>query len=114
MKLRVLLALFVLGAVACGQDRRAADDLRGEERDSAGIRIVENPRPPEGSRLGWRIGPERVVLIGVLEGEEPYMLHNVVDATKLPAGRLDRRLVFSRRRDFHLRFRRELRSLPFP
>ena len=25
-------------------------------RDSAGIRIVENTRPPEDSRLGWRIG----------------------------------------------------------
>ena len=57
-------------------------------RDSAGIRIVENPRPSDGSRLGWTIGPEPAVSIGVLEGEEPYMLHWAVDATRLRDGRI--------------------------
>lgn len=46
-------------------------------RDSANIRIAENPRPPEGSRLGWQIGPEPTVTIGAAEGEEPYLLHRV-------------------------------------
>ncbi len=62
--------------------------LRKYYSGSAGIRIVENARPSDGSRLGWRIGPEPDVSIGVLEGEEPYMLHWVADATKLPDGRI--------------------------
>lgn len=62
--------------------------LAGEVRDSAGIRIVENARPPEGSRLGWRIGPEPAVSIGVFEGEEPYLLHWALDATRLGDGRI--------------------------
>ncbi len=61
---------------------------RAEIRDSAGIRIVENPRPPEGSRLAWRIGPEPLVSIGVLEGEEAYMLYGALDATRLSDGRI--------------------------
>lgn len=62
--------------------------LAGEVRDSADIRIVENARPPEGSRLGWRIGPEPAVSIGVFEGEEPYVLHWALDATRLGDGRI--------------------------
>ena len=87
---RVLAALLALGAVACQQDREDAgvERFRAELRDSAGIRIVENQRPPDGSRLGWRIGPEPAPSIGVLEGEEPYMLHEASDAAKLPDGRI--------------------------
>ena len=57
-------------------------------RDSAGIRIIENPRPPDGSRLGWRIGPEPTVSIGQLEGEEPYLLHRAFRSFRMPDGRI--------------------------
>lgn len=80
--------LGTLGALACKQNVDAGVGLASETRDSAGIRIIENPRPDEGSRLAWQIGPEPTVSIGVLEGEEPYMLHWVADATKLPDGRI--------------------------
>ena len=88
MKTRVIAILLALGAAACQRDQEDAEGLRAVERDSAGIRIVENERPPEGSRLGWRIGPEPAVSIGQREGEEPYMLHRVFAATKLSDGRI--------------------------
>lgn len=83
--------LGVLGcvSVACGE--APSDGSAGPGvavRDSAGIRVVENGRPAEGSRLGWRIGPEPAVSIGAQEGEEPYLLHWVSGATKLPDGRI--------------------------
>ena len=55
-------------------------------RDSADIRIAENPRPPDGSRLGWQIGPEPTVTIGKAEGEDPYLLHRVGTAATLSDG----------------------------
>ena len=70
------------------QSDDAADGLDTLLRDSAGIRIVENSRPPIGSRLGWRIGPEASVSIGVLEGDDPHMLFNVSDATRFTDGRI--------------------------
>ena len=82
------LALVALVALAFHPDRADAQRVRSEARDSAGIRIIENERPPDGSRLGWRIGPEPSVSIGELEGDEPYMLHGAVDATRLPDGRI--------------------------
>jgi len=56
--------------------------------DSAGIRIIENDRPPEGSRLDWQIGPEPAVSIGEREGEDPYLLDRVSDATRMRDGRV--------------------------
>ena len=87
----ILFILFtlVLGAIASCAPEDARPILPATElRDSAGIRIVENARPPEGSRLGWRIGPEPTVSIGVLEGEEPYMLHWAFTSVRLPDGRI--------------------------
>ncbi|MDE2980526.1 MAG: hypothetical protein OXU74_04945 [Gemmatimonadota bacterium] len=88
MKLHPLLSLMSLAALACEQGRQSAPSLPTQTRDSAGIRIVENERPPDDSRLGWTIGPEPAVLIGLLEGKEPYMLHWATDATRLRDGRL--------------------------
>ena len=87
MRTSAVLTLLML-TLACGQDPQTSGGPVSEARDSAGIMIVENPSPPEGSRLGWRIGPEPDVSIGVLEGEEPYMLHWVGGATRLPDGRI--------------------------
>ena len=85
-------ALVALGAAACERDPPGdppgAEAIGVQERDSAGVRIVENERPSDESRLGWRIGPEPSASIGVVEGEEPYMLHQVGDATRLRDGRI--------------------------
>ncbi len=56
--------------------------------DSAGVRIVENPRPPGDSRLGWQVGSDPSVSIGALEGEEPYLLDRVRGALRLSDGRI--------------------------
>ena len=84
------LPLLLVATVACGDPPtgEAALSLHAAVRDSAGVRIVENPRPPTGSRLDWRVGAEPAVTIGELEGEEPYMLHRPRDATILPDGRI--------------------------
>lgn len=83
--LGVALALCCL---ACQQDGQGPSALDTRVRDSAGIRIVDNPQPPEGSRLAWRIGPEPAVSIGAVAGAEPYMLDGAVDATRLSDGRI--------------------------
>ena len=87
--MRVCIAAVVAAwsLVACQQDQDHAPVL-SETRDSAGVQIVENGRPPDGSRLPWRIGPEPSVSIGVLEGAEPYMLYLAWDATRLRDGRI--------------------------
>ena len=86
----VAMATVAVLAVAACQDVDSPDgsDTRMEEQDSADVRIVENARPADGSRLGWRIGTEPAVTIGKLEGEEPYMLFVAMDATRLSDGRI--------------------------
>ena len=86
MKLRIIIA--ALGILACEQPREDSIGQSGEVRDSAGVHIVQNPRPPAGSRIPWRIGPAPAASIGVLDGEDPYMLHYATDATKLSDGRI--------------------------
>ena len=90
--------LLGLLAVACqpGADQPEPDELAldeinppfSESHDSAGIRIVENARPAEGSRLGWRIGLEPTVSIGAVRGEEPYLLHSIRSAIRMGDGRI--------------------------
>ena len=77
-----------LGTIACEQDQQGPAGQCSEVRDSAGIQVVENSRPPDGARLAWQIGPEPSVSIGVLEGEDPYMLFHATDATRLSDGRI--------------------------
>ena len=79
---------FTLAALACQPDNSPGGAPGTEFHDSAGIRIVENARPPEGSRLGWRVGPEPTVSIGEREGEEPYLLHLVRGVVRLSDGRI--------------------------
>ncbi len=88
MRIRIVGVMLALSALACQQDPGTRTALASAARDSAGVRIVENARPPDGSRLGWTIGPEPAVSIGVFEGEEPYMLHWADDATRLRDGRI--------------------------
>lgn len=83
-----LLGITLVSALACHHGDRTTSALRSEPHDSAGIRIVENSRPPDGSRLGWRIGPEPAVSIGKREGEVPYLFASATDATILRDGRI--------------------------
>ena len=82
-----------LAACGSGSDRPSADPDDSEAppfqvRDSAGIRIIENQSPAEGSRLAWRIGPEPALTIGSVEGTGGFQFHLVDDAVKLGDGRL--------------------------
>jgi len=89
--LRLAGAILAAGANACGDPPSSDSDspaLDAIVRDSADVRIVENPRPPSGSRLGWRAGTEPEVSIGAREGEGPYMLHRASDAFTLSDGRI--------------------------
>jgi len=90
MKERLTIAAAVVAAatLACQEEGNSGAGLRSEVRDSAGKQIVDNAEPPEGSRLGWTIGPRPTVSIGVLEGEEPYMLYRAYDAATLSDGRI--------------------------
>lgn len=76
-----------LATISCGE-QSVTVALGFEARDSAGIRIVENIRPPDGSRLGWRVDSVAQLSIGAPEGEDPYLLHQVRDAMTLPDGRI--------------------------
>ena len=94
MKIRILAAIATLATAACQQDldrdepTQGADLPTSEVRDSAGILITENARPPDGSRLGWRIGPEPTVTIGAVEGEDPYLFQWVRSAFRISDGRI--------------------------
>ena len=79
------IAIFVAAAceVACHAEAPAL-----ATRDSAGIRVVDNARPADDSRLPWRVGAEPAVAIGEVVGEEAYLLHRASDATILPDGRI--------------------------
>lgn len=86
------LALAVASVVACdgasdAPERRAGPVEYGT-RDSAGVVVAENPKPPDGSRLGWTASPEPVVSVGTQEGEGEWQLYRVRGATKLPDGRI--------------------------
>ncbi len=83
-----LLFAVVVPWIAGCQDGELQNLPASQVRDSAGIRIVENARPADDSRLPWRIGPEPSVSIGDVVGEEAYMLHQVDDAVILPDGRI--------------------------
>ncbi len=83
-----LVALTVLACQQDQQQREGPPGLSSLIRDSAGIRIIENSRPPDGSRLGWRIGPGPTVSIGEREGEDPYLFSAATDATTLRDGRI--------------------------
>jgi hypothetical protein len=57
-------------------------------RDSAGIRIVENPAPDPDAAPLWTVAAEPRVDIGLLEGAEAYQLSQVGGAVRLSDGRI--------------------------
>ncbi len=90
MKTRLTAILTGLAATACQgtQETESPTGPHTEFRDSGDIRIVENTGPPEGSRLDWRLGPEPLVSIGEMDGEDPYLFTRVFGATILSDGRI--------------------------
>jgi len=90
MKIRPLIFLAFLGAAACQPDQRNRSGTATETRDSADIRIVENAKPPEGSRV-WQVASEPAVSIGAQEGEDPDLLYQVWDARSWRTGALGSR-----------------------
>ena len=81
----------VAAIAACDNDPDPADwpdELAYGVRDSTGITIVESRRPAPDSRLGWEVGTEPQVAIGVAMGEADYQLYEVGDATRLADGRI--------------------------
>ncbi len=92
--MRIIEGCFVVAAVlapmagAASQETVGPTGIRVLIRDSAGIRIIENARPPEGSRLDWRLGPEPLVSIGQMDGEEPYLFGDIFDGVVLSDGRI--------------------------
>ena len=94
VKLPFYLTSVFLATIACADPRDQASpggDSTGLEaavRDSADIRIIENPRPPAGSRLDWRVGAEPAVTIGSVDGEDPYLLSRVRGGFIVPDGRI--------------------------
>lgn len=88
MKLPLAASIIALTATACQRDRDAPATPATQTRDSAGIEVVENARPPFGSRLGWQVAPQPSLTIGSPEGDAPYLLHDVKDAMWLPDGRI--------------------------
>lgn len=75
-------------STACAGGGDGGGGLRSTARDSAGVTIVENARPPLDSRLGWRVGPTPAVTIGTTEGDPVYELFRVGDAMRLSDGRI--------------------------
>ena len=95
--MKIQIALVATALLACQDVGRPPEDAaepdaqttaQHQVRDSAGIRIIENDRPEEGSRLAWRIGPEPSVTIGSVEADDAFQLYQVDDALKLGDGRL--------------------------
>ena len=82
------IAVFAPAKSVCGLVNHTANALQSTIQDSAGVVIVENERPAPGSRLGWRVGDIASLSIGTQEGEEPYQLYGVEDATRLDDGRI--------------------------
>ena len=83
-----MMTIPLLLTAACERQPDTTPAFQHEIRDSAGIRIIQNPLPDPDSRLGWQVGTEPVFTIGSVEAEEAFQLHRVDDALKLGDGRI--------------------------
>lgn len=72
----------------CGTDD-GSDASGGVVRDSAGFTVVEHPALDPERLPTWRLAPEPSFDVGRVSGEsaaDPYLLHDVRDALRLPDG----------------------------
>lgn len=70
-----------IAASTCHRDQDPPANPASEVSDSAGIRIIENPRPPADSRLAREVASEPALAIGNADGDPPYLFDDVRDAT---------------------------------
>ena len=80
--------ILAASAATCGDAEEGRSDLNSVVRDSAGVTIVENERSAPDTRLGWRIAESPTLSIGAFEGDPAYELYQVMDAARLPDGRI--------------------------
>lgn len=81
MRYMILIATSIL--FACSAETGANSTI---SRDSAGVRIVENPAPAPA--LNWHLHTEPTVQIGGADVGESYELHSASDAARLSDGRI--------------------------
>lgn len=79
-----LCASLLLVACAADVERSASHTVT----DSAGITIVHSHAPAWSESERWTVAAEPFLEIGVVEGEEPYLLDRVVGAARLEDGRV--------------------------
>ena len=84
-ELAVILAVTMIPASACRE--RNAESSGYTERDSAGVRVVENVRPAWKPGAGWRVD-SATVTVGTTDGEVGQQLHLVNGAVRLSDGTL--------------------------
>lgn len=85
------LALTLLALSNLAGNNAGATPLDGPHsaiQDTTDIPIIENERPPPDSRLPWRISAEPSLSIGSVASGGPDQLYWVMDATRLPDGRI--------------------------
>lgn len=75
-------------ASGCAGADEGRPGLQSVIRDSGGVTIVENERPAPETRLGWRIAETPTLSIGAFEGDPAHELYQVMDAARLPDGRI--------------------------
>ena len=84
----ILTAVVLTAIGVAGVSASVAHPVRIMATGGTKVRIVENARPPDGSRLGWRIGPRPLVSIGGGDGGDAAMFTDATDATILRDGRI--------------------------
>src|SRR5690625_4203127 len=81
-----LALLLTLTLAGCAADAPRAN--LATERDSAGIRIVENAEPRPGTVPEWTIDDEPLLEIGVLDGDPAEQFFRVAGTLRLSDGRV--------------------------
>ena len=83
-----LLALALFNPASNNASATPLDGPHSAIQDTTDIPIIENERPPPDSRLPWRISDEPSLSIGSVAGGGPDQFYGVMDATRLPDGRI--------------------------
>jgi hypothetical protein len=81
----LIFAAMVVTPMACSQESGGVLATY-TTRDSAGVQIVESLRPAWGESDGWRVGPDALVRIGTIEGEEAYQFSRIAGVARLSDG----------------------------
>ncbi len=83
--MRRYLALFAIPLAACADNAPGTSAL---VRDSAVVRIVENSAPLWQPGDQWHLSGNPTVDIGAVDGDADQQLFQVMDAARLPDGRI--------------------------